>query len=173
MYQPTLVVTRFELKHWWYAPLLRLWFWRISRDIRATTKTLHQSILLRESSCCYVTLSIWSEPHQMVISAVSAHVQAVRLSRKWCKAIWTTQWHLTRVSSSAHSWPNSGVDWWGVAQSAGVGHGWAGAGTACNGHAVNIWRRRVRTEPGPAPAAPGLQPSGAEGPADMEPDCPG
>jgi hypothetical protein len=64
----------------------------------------------------------------------------------WCKGIWTTQWHLTRVSSSAHSWPGSGVNWWTVAQAAGVDHGWAGAGTTCDGHAINLRQQRSRAE---------------------------
>ncbi len=146
MYQPTVVITRFDLKHWWLAPVLRLWFWRVSREMRATSDRPLESLLLQESLGTYVALSIWSEPSQMMGSAVPRHVQAVGLSRKWCKEIWTTQWHLTRVSPSAHSWSQSGVNWWAVAQDARVDHGWAGAGTACDGHPVSLWPQPVAGE---------------------------
>jgi hypothetical protein len=165
--QPTLVVTRFELKHWWLAPLLHIWFRRVNREMGLPKRSLQQSLLLRESRRRYVTLSIWSEPHDMVKSAVPRHVDAVRRSRRWCKAIWTTQWHLTRVSRSAHSWPESGLDWWDVARSAGVDHGWAGAGTSCDGHPVNSWRQPPMRPRQSAVALPGDQ---AFDRSELEPD---
>src|SRR5919204_744303 len=129
----TLVLTRFVLRHWWTSPQLKYRYRKIENEVQHAGEGLVFSRLLRESATCYVALSVWQSPFRMVLSATPSHVSAVRASRKWCKSILTTQWHLTRVSPTARGSDSTGVDWWSVAMSSSAAHGWAGAITGCSG----------------------------------------
>jgi hypothetical protein len=143
--QPTLVVTRFELRHWWMAPILKLRFRLIHHRV-GRAPGLIASVLMRESWRVHYGLSIWIEPHAMVASAVGEHVQAVSRSRRWCSALWTTQWHLTRVSASACTWPGT-IDWWELARAVGADKGRVGAATACDGAPVDLRQDVTRGDP--------------------------
>ena len=135
--QPTVVLTRFRLKHWWYAPLLWARFERVHGLIRKPGGLLVARLLM-ESPRCYMSMSIWSNPETIAESAIPLHVKSVHQARAWCTETWTTQWHLTRVSSSSRSWSASEVDWWALAIATDTNHFWPAGLTGCSGGTVKV-----------------------------------
>jgi hypothetical protein len=141
--QVTCVLTRIELAHWWQAPRLHLWYRRVRRSLLGGGEPLSMS-LLRESARVYFTLSLWSNPLASMASATPEHVGAVRAVRGWGGRAWSTQWHLTRLSSSAHDWPGSPVDWPGLARESGAVVGHSAAFRYCLGAVADLRPAAVR-----------------------------
>jgi hypothetical protein len=85
----------------------------------------------------FFTLSIWSAPIDVLNSAVPEHVMAVRFAYERSKALWSSQWHLTRLSRQ-RSWQASNVDWGGLAERAGVDHNYPSPFTSCGGEPIYV-----------------------------------
>lgn len=142
MTQVTCVMTRIQLRHVWLAPALWLQFWHTRRHLAAGRGLLAFSLLF-ESPRKYFTISIWADPRSVTESAKPAHVLAVRFAKRWSSAIWSTQWHLTRLSPTARSWPESHVDWSEIARMADADHGYPSPFTQCTGQIVDSRLRSV------------------------------
>lgn len=100
--------------------------------------------LLRESARVWFTLSLWSKPYATVASATAEHVRAVNSAYRAGWTAWSTQWHLTRLSSGSHSWPGSDVDWLRLARESGAVCGHAAAFRYCDGEVEDLrpeWTR--------------------------------
>jgi hypothetical protein len=141
--QPTCVLTRFELRYPWSPFLLRRHYRRVSRVV-GSSRGLLAHVLLRSSGRCYFTLSLWTDPAAIVGAADRTHVLAVKFARANCRAVWSTQWHLTSLSRSARQWPET--NWTEIAQASGIDHPGAGALTYCTGLPTSILagnRRRL------------------------------
>ena len=134
--QPTCVITRFEVAHWWQKFTVRRLYRRTSREISAAPGLLSHT-LAQAGPRAFFTISVWVHPSAIVGSAAAVHVGAVRFAHKKCRAAWSTQWHLTRISPSAQTWPSSGVDWKSVAAVGAADHGYAAAVTGCSGLPVH------------------------------------
>lgn len=134
--QPTCVITMLELRHAWWAPLLRLHFGASKRRILSNKEASQRLLLLsllKKSRRSFVIISCWSEPAAIMHSAVGEHVGAVRFAYARCSAVWSTQWHLTRVSPGCRQWPGWPTDWDELARAANANGDAAAAMTACNG----------------------------------------
>jgi hypothetical protein len=142
--QVTCILTRIELAHWWQVPLIHLHHRRVRRSLAESEEPLTMS-LLRESARVYYTLSLWSKPYATVASATTEHVKAVGFGRRASWTTWSTQWHLTRLSSSSYGWPGSSIDWPRLACESGAAFGHAAAFRYCDGDVTNLqpeWARR-------------------------------
>lgn len=143
MTQLTCVMTRIELKHVWLAPMVWWHHRRLQRSL-ATAPGLLRAVLLMESPATFFTLSVWTEPQKIAGAGTIAHVAAVRASHRWAKAVWSTQWHLTRLSPSARAWPGVGMDWTALARLSGVDHRELGSLISCPGPMIGAFELAAR-----------------------------
>lgn len=117
--QPTCVATRMELKSVFWLPLI--WFHnrRVQRAIRADSNLLGTALLIESPSCVW-TLSFWPSPRATTGAAVREHAIAVHFAKRHCRNIWSTQWHLTRLSPTGSAWPQRRIDWTEIARLSGL-----------------------------------------------------
>lgn len=142
--QLTCVFTRFELKHAWQMPLMWWHFRRVHRSVVGAPGLLRSRLLLESPRCVY-TLSVWTDPRAIeAISKSVAHVEAVHAAQRWAARIWSGQWHLTRLSPSARSWPGGMSSWSDLARASGVGHAYPAPFVRCLGPPIFTGRRRER-----------------------------
>jgi hypothetical protein len=161
-----------ELRHWWLAPVLRLHFSATRKKMlamRRDEQRLLLLVLLRRSRRSFVIMSCWSEPAAMMESAVGEHIAAVYFAQDWCRAIWSTQWHLTRVSPSCRTWPGSIVDWSAIARAAGADGTGAAAVTACSGKPYDTTSERYGVSRTPRTEG-ASEPDAVRAPATSPPD---
>lgn len=139
MTQLTCVLTRVELKHAWLTPLVWWHFRRVQRSIPDTDGLL-RSVLLLESPHSLFFLSVWSNPRAILGLGEGSphipHVRAVRAAKRWSKGIWSTQWHLTRLSPTAEWWPGTGGGWRELARASGADHAHLPSFVWCSGSPV-------------------------------------
>lgn len=148
--QVNAIVTRIQLKHVWMAPLL---WWHSLRTHHSSVdaRSLLASTLLLESPRTYFLISLWSDAPGIMESATAAHVKAVAFANRWCRARWSTQWHLTRLSASSRHWPGSKVDWAELARLSGADNRHGAPFVYCKGPIVakdrpdhpESWRERT------------------------------
>jgi hypothetical protein len=136
MTQATCVMTRIELRHAWMTPILWLHFFRVRAALRKSDGVIASTIAF-ESIRSIFTISIWSKPRALLDAATYPHVYAVRDARKWSRHMWSSQWHLTRLSPSARDWPSRGIDWSEVARLSGSDGLFPAAFTVCRGEIIH------------------------------------
>ena len=144
--QVTCVLTRVELAHFWQAPLLWLHYRRAHRSL-PTSSHLIAARLLVESPRVYFTLSIWSRPFGTGAAATAPHVDAARFGYRRCRAVWSTQWHLTRLSPGAQRWPGLAVDWGALAAEGGAMTVPSAPFTFCQGEVLDLRPPHPETVP--------------------------
>lgn len=107
----TCVLTRVELRSALLLPLAVWAFRRVQQSLRNAPHLIHSSLLV-EGPRCLVTCSIWTEPRALEAVARShRHVDVVRATyNRWSRTVWSTQWHLTRVSPSSRGLPEGLAD---------------------------------------------------------------
>lgn len=133
--QPTCVITRVELRPEWLAPVRLLQFVLAYRRIRRAPALIAATFLV-ESWRSFVTFSIWSDPQAIMHAATDGHVLSVRRAHRYAAHLWSSQWHLTRLSPSAHEWPIGGVDWQEIGARCGAYQGLPSPFTWCTGQIV-------------------------------------
>ena len=142
--QLTCVLTRIEAKSIWYVPLI-WWHYRTVNRSLHRVKGLIRSDFLFASSRTVVLSSIWDRPRSMEAAARDAsHVHAAQTARRLAKSIWSTQWHLTRLSPSAREWPVGWEGWVSLAKDSKADHRIPAQLTVCTGAAV---RAQVEVDP--------------------------
>jgi len=133
--QATCIMTRIELRHAWMAPIIWIDFLRARASLRTSSGVIVSTIVF-ESIRSIFTISVWPEPRALLDSATDAHVNAVRRAHKWSRHLWSSQWHLTRLSPSARDWPSQIVDWTEVARMSGGDGQFPSPFTFCLGEIV-------------------------------------
>lgn len=131
--QVTCLMTRFEMKHWWSGMWVIWHFRRTKRSIRDSPGALEQ-LLLWESPRAAFSISLWDSPVAMMSAVTTEHIQAIHYSARACRAVWSTQWHLTRLSRTRQQWPASRVEWNDLARQSGATAIHYAALTYCDGH---------------------------------------
>ncbi len=133
--QITCILTRMELRRVWFAPIV-WWRYHKLKQLMKGNEGLLAHALLWESPRTCVTLSVWRSPIAIVAAATTDHVLAVRFAYRSCRELWSTQWHLTRLSSGADHW--GALDWESLAEACGLGHDYGAAFTVCTGRAAEL-----------------------------------
>jgi hypothetical protein len=101
------VTTRFEVKHIWSLPRLYLAYRRMLPDLDQASGLIRHAFLLESPSAC-CTLSVWESRASIVaFSNTRSHIEAVRLAKRLCRAIWSTYWRLDATSRHATLWPGA------------------------------------------------------------------
>jgi len=132
--QLTCVITRLEIAHAWQLPSLWLHRRRVRRAVSGCRGLVAFSFL-QESLRTYYSISFWVSPLALVGASQRSHVEAVRFSRS-LRAVWSTQWHLTRLSPYSQGWPGKETIWLDMARASGALHSIPSAVTRCSGQAV-------------------------------------
>ena len=97
-------LTRVRLKHAWMTPILLTRFWWMRRSARRAPGHL-MSFMVAEGPWTTVNISVWSSPQAARWwSGRREHVDAVRLTYRWAREVWSAEWSLNGVSRSAHAW---------------------------------------------------------------------
>jgi hypothetical protein len=136
-FQTTCIMTRLELRSPLLSPIAYLRFRRVAKQLRSKPSLLAFSFLL-ENATTWVSVSIWRSPNSIMESAVREHALAVRWAHTWCRAIWSTQWHLTRLSPNANLWRGNAVDWAQIALNGGATATIPSPFAYCSGVAIDM-----------------------------------
>lgn len=102
--RPVVAMTRIRVRHvWLLIPALAM-FWRLYREAHTTPGFIRGQVSLA-NLWTLTNFSIWHNRRAMLRwSGSNGHVSAVRWTYKHAVEVWSSEWELHRVSSSAHGW---------------------------------------------------------------------